>query len=501
MDTKDYNIFDDVIDNDDYYGLNQNFFIEESFDTKPKFISSTINSKIRTLSEVFLEWFLFDSSEEKTLESFIKSENIDAFITPEQFMDIMSNNAHLDEPLILLVQQKLPFQVPLKKMYYLNSQARKNYTYCIKVPPEIIHDLIKKELDLKKEKIKQHQKQYYEQNRDKIAKHQKQYYEENRDKIAEYQKQYYEENRDKILEYTKQYYEENRDKIAKHQKQYYEENRDKIAKYQKQYQEKNRDKIAKQKKQYCEINRDKIAKYQKQYREQNRDKIAEYQKQYYEENRDKIAEYKKQYYKENYKKVSEQQKQYREVNHDKIVEREKQYREQNHDKIVNWRKQYQEKNRDKIAEQRKKNRDKKLLERQKKHDEKLHKKFLEFQKKNNDRPLKVAARQEKNRDKMLKRKERKEMAKSVCPAFLFLDSLKKENIVVYLTLHKKHSDIIGKAIKSCTALQNMDFTLCPLFKSVDSEQYMKESCPMPNAFVLPQSFDIIRNFVTVLKQR
>ena len=318
MDTKDYNIFDDVIDNDDYYGLNQNFFIEESFDTKPKFISSTINSKIRTLSEVFLEWFLFDSSEEKTLESFIKSENIDAFITPEQFMDIMSNNAHLDEPLILLVQQKLPFQVPLKKMYYLNSQARKNYTYCIKVPPEIIHDLIKKELDLKKEKIKQHQKQYYEQNRDKIAE------------------------------------------------------------YQKQYREQNRDKIAKQKKQYCEINRDKIAKYQKQYCEKNHDKMLKYQQVY---------------------------------------------------------------------------------------------------------------------------KERKEMAKSVCPAFLFLDSLKKENIVVYLTLHKKHSDIIGKAVKSCTALQNMDFTLCPLFKSVDSEQYMKESCPMPNAFVLPQSFDIIRNFVTVLKQR
>ena len=378
MDTEDYNIFDDVIDNDDYYGLNQNFFIEESFDTKPKFISSTINSKIQTLSEVFLEWFLFDSSEEKTLESFIKSENIDAFITPEQFMDIMSNNAHLDEPLILLVQQKLPFQVPLKKMHYLNSQARKNYTYCIKVPPEIIHDLIKKELNLKKEKIKQQQKQYYEKNRDKILEYQKQYQEKNHDKIAEYNKQYCEKNRDKIAEYQKQYYEENRDKIAKHQKQYYEENRDKIAKYQKQYREQNRDKIA---------------KHQKQYREQNRDKIAKYQKQYCEKNHDKMLKYQQMY------------------------------------------------------------------------------------------------------------KERKEMAKSVCPAFLFLDSLKKENIVVYLTLHKKRSDIIGKAIKSCTALQNMDFTLCPLFKSVDSEQYMKESCPMPNAFVLPQSFDIIRNFVTVLKQR
>ena len=378
MDTEDYNIFDDVIDNDDYSRINQNFFIEESLDTRVKYISSTINSKIRTLSEVFLEWFLFDSSEEKTLESFIKSENIDAFITPEQFMDIMSNKAHLDEHLILLVQQKLPFQVPLKKMYYLNSQARKNYTYCIKVPPEIIHDLIKKELNLKKEKIKQQQKQYYEKNRDKILEYQKQYQEKNHDKIAEYNKQYCEKNRDKIAEYQKQYYEENRDKIAKHQKQYYEENRDKIAKYQKQYREQNRDKIA---------------KHQKQYREQNRDKIAKYQKQYCEKNHDKMLKYQQMY------------------------------------------------------------------------------------------------------------KERKEMAKSVCPAFLFLDSLKKENIVVYLTLHKKRSDIIGKAIKSCTALQNMDFTLCPLFKSVDSEQYMKESCPMPNAFVLPQSFDIIRNFVTVLKQR
>ena len=445
MDTEDYNIFDDVIDNDDYSRINQNFFIEESLDTRVKYISSTINSKIRTLSEVFLEWFLFDSSEEKTLESFIKSENIDAFITPEQFMDIMSNKAHLDEHLILLVQQKLPFQVPLKKMYYLNSQARKNYTYCIKVPPEIIHDLIKKELNLKKEKIKQQRKQYYEQNRDKIAKQKKQYCEINRDKIAKHKKQYYEENRDKIVEQKKRYRKKNHDKILEHQKQYREKNRDKIVKYQKQYNE---------------VNRDKITKYQKQYQEKNRNKIAGYQKQYREENRDKITEYQKQYYKEN---------------RDKLTKRKKQYRE--------------------------KNRDKKLLERQKKHDEKLHKKFLEFQKKNNDRPLKVAERQEKNRDKMLKRKERKEMAKSVCPAFLFLDSLKKENIVVYLTLHKKHSDIIGKAVKSCTALQNMDFTLCPLFKSVDSEQYMKESCPMPNAFVLPQSFDIIRNFVTVLKQR
>ena len=445
MDTEDYNIFDDVIDNDDYSRINQNFFIEESLDTRVKYISSTINSKIRTLSEVFLEWFLFDSSEEKTLESFIKSENIDAFITPEQFMDIMSNKAHLDEHLILLVQQKLPFQVPLKKMYYLNSQARKNYTYCIKVPPEIIHDLIKKELDLKKEKIKQQRKQYYEQNRDKIAKQKKQYCEINRDKIAKHKKQYYEENRDKIVEQKKRYRKKNHDKILEHQKQYREENRDKIVKYQKQYNE---------------VNRDKITKYQKQYQEKNRNKIAGYQKQYRKENRDKITEYQKQYYKEN---------------RDKLTKRKKQYRE--------------------------KNRDKKLLERQKKHDEKLHKKFLEFQKKNNDRPLKVAERQEKNRDKMLKRKERKEMAKSVCPAFLFLDSLKKENIVVYLTLHKKHSDIIGKAVKSCTALQNMDFTLCPFFKSVDSEQYMKESCPMPNAFVLPQSFDIIRNFVTVLKQR
>lgn len=229
MDTEDYNIFDDVIDNDDYSRINQNFFIEESLDTRVKYISSTINSKIRTLSEVFLEWFLFDSSEEKTLESFIKSENIDAFITPEQFMDIMSNKAHLDEHLILLVQQKLPFQVPLKKMYYLNSQARKNYTYCIKVPPEIIHDLIKKELNLKKEKIKQQRKQYYEENRDKIAEYKKQYYKENYKKVSEQQKQYREVNHDKIVEQEKQYREQNHDKIVNWRKQYQEKNRDKIA--------------------------------------------------------------------------------------------------------------------------------------------------------------------------------------------------------------------------------------------------------------------------------
>lgn len=59
------------------------------------------------------------------------------------------------------------------------------------------------------------------------AEYDKQWREDNKDKRREYDKQYYENNR----EYKKQYYEDNKDKV----KQYREKNRDKRREYHKQY--------------------------------------------------------------------------------------------------------------------------------------------------------------------------------------------------------------------------------------------------------------------------
>ena len=82
-----------------------------------------------------------------------------------------------------------------------------------------------------KDKIKEQQKIYYQENKDKIKEYKKKYYQENKEKRKEQQKEYKQENKDKIKEYYKKYYQENKEK----RKKYLQENKDKIKEYHKEY--------------------------------------------------------------------------------------------------------------------------------------------------------------------------------------------------------------------------------------------------------------------------
>jgi hypothetical protein len=100
-------------------------------------------------------------------------------------------------------------------------------------------------------KSKQRNKKYYENNPDKYKK----YYEENADKIIEKQKKYYEDNIDKIKEYKKTYNKDNIVKIKEKNKKYYDDNIDKIKEQSKKYREYNADKIKEQSKKYRDNNK------------------------------------------------------------------------------------------------------------------------------------------------------------------------------------------------------------------------------------------------------
>jgi hypothetical protein len=71
----------------------------------------------------------------------------------------------------------------------------------------------------------------------------------NSDKVKEYQKQKYENNKDARLEKNRQYREKNKDKLKEYGKQKYENNKDAINEKARQYREKNKDKILEQKRQ------------------------------------------------------------------------------------------------------------------------------------------------------------------------------------------------------------------------------------------------------------
>jgi hypothetical protein len=117
--------------------------------------------------------------------------------------------------------------------------------------------------------------------RERNKEQQKQYKQDNKEQIAEQKKQYREENKQQIAEYNKQYNQNNKDKIAERNKKYREDNKD----YDKQYYEENKDEILEKRKQYRENNKQQIADRNKQYRENNKQQISERQKIFYEKNK------------------------------------------------------------------------------------------------------------------------------------------------------------------------------------------------------------------------
>lgn len=323
------NIFNDALP-ENIPEINKNFYVEQDFDKKAVFFNSGISGKIQSLSELFIEWYLFDSSESKDISAFLKSEQIDDIFTPEQFMDLMCGNAFLDELLIDFIYEILPFRILKNKIDFLNYMASENDTcqYCIKVSDSIILAKQKEIIVIKKEKAKLQFKKWVQ---------------ENPERKKELQRIFKENN----PQYFKQYYDKNKEQISANDKEY---------------------------------------------REKNKDYLKDYLKEYYETNKD--------YYKQ---------------------------------------------------------------------------KYLEF-------------------------KTRRENAKKVCPTFIYLTMLRKQDLQLYLTVYKQHEDVVGKTARNCTALQNMDFNLCPFSQNIGSDSEMKENCPMTKAFDLPDSFNFIRKYSEQLKQ-
>lgn len=82
-----------------------------------------------------------------------------------------------------------------------------------------------------------------------------------------------------------------------------------------------------------------------------------------------------------------------------------------------------------------------------------------------------------NKDNYQKIKARKELAKSMCPVFMFICELRATNMQKYLTKYKKTQDIPGQAIRSgCVALGCGDHKLCPI---VVNGVAGRVDCPTP----------------------
>lgn len=210
----------------------------------------TATGRISTLSEVFLEWYLFDAGNNKTIASFLKENELQDIFDEADFTDLMFGRAFLYDDLLRFVLIKLPFNIVPATLRRMNSDvARSQGTRGIASKK----DLFDKTCDLVAEKTEQRRQKQHEYCRKCNAKHKeqrraykKQYRAEHVAEIAAYTAQYNAAHRAERAAYAKRHRTQCPETVAATRKKYRATHHEQIAAYDKKYQA-NRKAIMKQK--------------------------------------------------------------------------------------------------------------------------------------------------------------------------------------------------------------------------------------------------------------
>lgn len=201
------------------------------------------NGRISTLAEVFLEWYLFDSSKKKDVETFLGDEEIQDVFTEADFMDLMCDMAWLDDDLLQFVSLKLPFVIKLERLEILNAVVKKQNPEARLIKKTGIEDKITllgkakaqqiKEKNNRKARLRYHKNRPAELERSKRYRethpeHGHEYYLQNMDHILSRSHEYYLKHQDEIKIKRGVYYQKNKPEILEKQKQRYKEHKPKI---------------------------------------------------------------------------------------------------------------------------------------------------------------------------------------------------------------------------------------------------------------------------------
>lgn len=246
-------------------------------------LNGSVAGSVNSLSEIFVEWYLFDSSKPKTIEDFLETESLQGIFTPEQFIAIMAGTAHIDKNLCTILSHLLPFKITTQRIFALNRFIE-NSTPEITCSTDAL--FIKHKLIL--EKKKEYARQYHLEHQEEIRTRRHAHYLKNKEKIQEQIKKYYLTHRDEILEKQKQWRMQN----AEHLKQYhanYRKNNPEIVSERKKrsYQKKKEQYIAKSHTYYSE-NKTDILKKQREYYQRNKVHALQQQREYYEKHKAEI---------------------------------------------------------------------------------------------------------------------------------------------------------------------------------------------------------------------
>lgn len=86
-------------------------------------------------------------------------------------------------------------------------------------------------------------------------------------------------------------------------------------------------------------------------------------------------------------------------------------------------------------------------------------------------------------------------ARKMCPAFMFTEYLRLKEKARFVAVYLPHTNLAHKAAKTCVAIQQADYSLCPICRTPRMHNAtMKSVCPMPHVFEFDDAVQQIRKF-------
>ena len=303
----------DIFTESSEYGTEFFAFTEDgtyNLNGRPFAPDSTIG-RISTLSELFTEWYLFDSTREKDINQFLIDENLTDIFTESEFMDLICGNAYLDSEMIYFIKMKLPFFVSLSKMESMNRQHVQD-AYLIQHTQNIIDkntEIFTQYNSERKEKTKQRKARYRATHREQIQQYDRMYRATHREKIQKREALYRATHREQIQQRDKKYYEKNKEKLRELSKKYYEETKEQYLARRKRYYETHREQCKQYCREYYQVNKERWKKYRES---QSKENTRDTKHKHYEKNKEKYQRQHKENYEKNKEKYLAQQKKHRE---------------------------------------------------------------------------------------------------------------------------------------------------------------------------------------------
>lgn len=482
--------------------------------------TNSVSNHISSLSEIFLEWYLFDSSTEKDVQKFLTDEDLTDIFKESDFMDLMCGTAYLDEELIKLVLLKLPFHISTNKLQYLNfytSYLNPNARLIKSTDKTIakMNTLSKLKLQEKKDKEKQRDKKYYETHKEINKQKKHEYYLKNREKIQEanklwiinnlekhlaYQKQYRLEHLEESREYHKQYRKNNAEVVSERKKKCYNAKKEQYLQHHHEYYETNKDKLLAQNKIYYKAKKQRAKKaltvcaayvLLSKLKKKNKDKYLKL----YSEQQDPLNQMIPNcialqtmnldlcpWLNENYGISIEQccnqnvlalpRVKKRLPKMAQMLVRKRETKKRNDIYYQQWHAAHRQEKREYDKQYRQDNAAA-VSERKKKC---YHAKIEQYKlrnKQNYEKNKEQRLAQQRQHLEELKRKE--EQATTLCAAYIFLLNLRKTNYKQYLQLYTRQQRPLTGMLKTCLALRNMDINMCPLFNK-NSTTTLNQNC-------------------------